>query len=34
VEEFGPSLDQVTAEPALAVERERPMFLLVSAHRH
>jgi ubiquinone/menaquinone biosynthesis C-methylase UbiE len=34
VEEFGPSPDQIAAEPAMAAERERPMFLLVSARRH
>jgi SAM-dependent methyltransferase len=33
VEEFGPTPRQIAADPALAKERERPMFLLVSAHR-
>lgn len=32
VEEFGPSAEQIAAHPELAKERERPMFLLVSAH--
>ncbi len=31
VEEFGPSNEQVAARPEWAKERERPMFLLVSA---
>jgi len=31
VEEFGPSEEQVAARPEWAKERERPMFLLVSA---
>lgn len=31
IEEFGPSEAQVAARPAWAKERERPMFLLVSA---
>lgn len=31
VEEFGPTRAQVEARPELAEERERPMFLLVSA---
>ncbi|MDO9433588.1 MAG: class I SAM-dependent methyltransferase [Phenylobacterium sp.] len=33
VEEFCPTLDQIAAQPALAEEVERPMFLLVSAVR-
>ncbi len=33
VVEFGPTEAQIDANPALAKERERPMFLLVSAHR-
>jgi SAM-dependent methyltransferase len=33
VEEFGPTSEQIAADPTLAKERERPMFLLVSAHR-
>jgi SAM-dependent methyltransferase len=33
VEEFGPTRQQIAADPALKKERERPMFLLVSAHR-
>lgn len=33
VEEWGPTEAQVAAIPALAEERERPMFLLVSARR-
>jgi SAM-dependent methyltransferase len=33
VEEFGPTLEQIAADPALAKERERPMFLLVAARR-
>ncbi len=33
VEEFGPTAQQIAADPTLAKERERPMFLLVSAHR-
>jgi SAM-dependent methyltransferase len=32
VEEFGPTLAQIADNPDLAKERERPMFLLVSAH--
>lgn len=32
VEEFGPTPEQVAANPAFAKERERPMFLHVSAH--
>lgn len=31
VEEFGPSDAQIAANPDLAEERERPMFLLVAA---
>lgn len=33
VEEWGPSAAQVAARPALAEERDRPMMLLVGAHR-
>jgi SAM-dependent methyltransferase len=33
VEDWGPSDEQVDAQPELAQERERPMFLLVSACR-
>ncbi|MBP1859109.1 class I SAM-dependent methyltransferase [Rhizobium herbae] len=33
VEEWGPSSEQVAAHPEWAVERERPMFLLVSARK-
>jgi SAM-dependent methyltransferase len=33
VEEFGPSDAQVAAQPELAEERERPMFLIVAAER-
>ena len=33
VEEWGPTDAQVAEQPALARERERPMFLLVSARR-
>lgn len=33
VEEWGPTAQQIAAWPELAVERERPMFLLVSAMR-
>lgn len=33
VEDWGPSDEQVAAWPELAEERERPMFLLVSARR-
>lgn len=32
VEEYGATLEQVTARPEWARERERPLFLLVSAH--
>lgn len=33
VEEFGPTPSQIAEDPALAKERERPMFLLVGARR-
>ena len=33
VEEFCPTEEQIAAKPELAKERERPMFLLVSARR-
>lgn len=33
VEEFGPTPEQVATNPTFAKERERPMFLLVSAER-
>jgi ubiquinone/menaquinone biosynthesis C-methylase UbiE len=33
VEEFCPTPEQIAAKPELAEERERPMFLLVSAQR-
>jgi SAM-dependent methyltransferase len=33
VEEFAPTEEQVAADPALAEERERPMFLLIAADR-
>jgi SAM-dependent methyltransferase len=33
VEEFGPTPQQIAGDPALAKERERPMFLLVAAQR-
>jgi SAM-dependent methyltransferase len=33
VEEWGPSDAQIAAQPALADERQRPMFLLVAARR-
>ncbi|MFM4805324.1 class I SAM-dependent methyltransferase [Aeromonas bivalvium] len=33
VEEWGPSAEQIAANPALAEEAERPMLLLVSARR-
>jgi SAM-dependent methyltransferase len=33
VEEYGPTPDEIAAKPEWAKERERPMFLLVSAHR-
>jgi hypothetical protein len=33
VEDFGPDENQVAAQPTLAEERERPMFLLVAGER-
>jgi len=33
VEEWGPTDEQISANPQWAKERERPMFLLVSAQR-
>lgn len=33
LDEWGPSDEQVAAQPALAQERERPMFALVGARR-
>jgi hypothetical protein len=33
VEEWGPTKAQIVAKPELAQERERPMFLLISALR-
>jgi ubiquinone/menaquinone biosynthesis C-methylase UbiE len=33
IEEWGPTAAQIAARPALAVERERPPFLLVAARR-
>jgi SAM-dependent methyltransferase len=33
VEEFCPTTDQIAAKPELAHERERPMFVLIAAHR-
>jgi len=33
VEEFGPTAEQIAAQPELAKERERPMFLLAAALR-
>ena len=33
VEEWGPTDEQITARPALADERQRPMFLLIAARR-
>jgi ubiquinone/menaquinone biosynthesis C-methylase UbiE len=33
VEEWGPTDEQIAARPALAEERQRPMFLLVAARR-
>lgn len=33
VQDWGPSAEQVQADPALAEERERPMLLLVAAQR-
>ncbi|MEJ5023110.1 class I SAM-dependent methyltransferase [Ochrobactrum vermis] len=34
VEEFAPTKDQIDANPGLAEELERPMMLLVAAHRN
>jgi SAM-dependent methyltransferase len=34
VEEFCPTFEQIAAKPELAMERERPMFLLVAARRY
>jgi hypothetical protein len=33
VEEWGPTDKQIAAQPELAEERERPMFLFIAAHR-
>jgi hypothetical protein len=33
VEEFAPTRDQIALTPALAEELERPMSLMVSAHK-
>jgi hypothetical protein len=33
IEEWGPTDEQIAARPALADERQRPMFLLVAARR-
>lgn len=33
VEEWGPTSAQIAAQPALAIERERPAFLLVAAQK-
>ncbi|MCF3946869.1 class I SAM-dependent methyltransferase [Acidiphilium sp. AL] len=33
VEEWGPTDEQIAAQPELAEERERPMFLLIAARR-
>jgi SAM-dependent methyltransferase len=33
VEDWGPTDEQITARPELAEEKERPMMLLVAAHR-
>ena len=33
IDEWGPSLEQVAAQPDLAPERERPPFLLVACRR-
>jgi hypothetical protein len=33
VEEWGPTAEQISANPQWAQERERPMFLLVAAQR-
>ena len=34
IEEWGPTDEQIAAQPVLAEERERPTFLLVAARRH
>jgi SAM-dependent methyltransferase/8-oxo-dGTP pyrophosphatase MutT (NUDIX family) len=34
IEEFRPSAEEIAAQTTLVIELERPMFLLVSAHRH
>jgi SAM-dependent methyltransferase len=33
IEEWGPTADQIAAQPALADERQRPAFLLIAARR-
>ena len=33
VEEWGPTAEQIAAQPGLAEERERPMFVLIAADR-
>jgi hypothetical protein len=33
IEEWGPSDEQIAAQPSLADERQRPIFLLVAARR-
>jgi hypothetical protein len=33
VEEFCPTAEQIAVKPELAMERDRPMFLLVAAQR-
>jgi SAM-dependent methyltransferase len=33
VEEWGPTDEQIAAQPELAEERQRPMFLFIGAHR-
>jgi hypothetical protein len=33
VEEWGPTAEQIASRPSLAVERQRPPFLLVAARR-
>jgi len=33
IEEWGPTAEQIAAQPNLAEERERPMFLLIAADR-
>jgi hypothetical protein len=33
VEEWGPSAEQIAAQPSLADERQRPPFLLIAARR-